>query len=129
MARKTLTDIDPRLKSVVEDFHAVSLVKYEMAKDAYDLQDETTQKVINRIVGTLQTYATGYITAKVGGTIYPVKIDNEYLGYNLLFLAMEIAKDLAFVNVRVAKFTFPPSLCVKCGDEVIPERRKGKVTR
>jgi hypothetical protein len=110
MARKTLADLDPGLTSAVEEFQAVSLVKYEMAKDAYDLQDKTTKKVIDRIMATLQVYATGYITVAVGGSVYPVKLDNQYLGYNLLWLAMEIVKDLALCGVRVAAFEFPPSI-------------------
>lgn len=126
MARKTLADIDPRLKSVVEDFEAMSLVKHEMAVDAYELQDKETQAVIDRIVATLRQFATGFITAKVGGTYVPVPIDNKYLGYNLLYLAVEIVKDLAFLDIRVATFEFPPSLCVKCGAEVIPEKRTAK---
>ena len=126
MARKTLADIDPRLTSVVEDFKAVSMVKGEMARDAYDLQDRETKLVIDRIVGTLQQYATGFLNVKVGGTYVPVKVDNEYLGYNLMYLAVEICKDLAFVGERVANFVFPPSLCVKCGAELIPEKRKEK---
>jgi hypothetical protein len=87
-----------------------------MAKDAYDLQDEETQAAIDRIVCTLQSYVTGFLNVKVAGASYvPVKIDNEYIGYNLLYLAVEVAKDLALLNIRVANFTFPPVLCVVCG--------------
>lgn len=129
MARKSLTDIDPQLKSVLEEFQAVSLVKHEMFEDAYKLQDTQTKRVIDRIVGVLQTYATGHITATVNNTVYPIKIGNEYLGYNLAWLALEVVKDLAICDIRVASFKFPESLCIKCGDVVIPERKKGKVTR
>jgi hypothetical protein len=126
MARKSLADIDPKLKSVVEEFKATSLVKYEMAMDAYNLQDKETRAVIDRIVATLQQYATGFLNVKVGSTYTPIKIDNDYLGYNLLYLAVEVVKDLAFLQIKVANFVFPPSLCYKCGAEVIPETRKGK---
>lgn len=129
MARKTLADLDPRLKSAREDFEAVSLVKYEMAKDAYDCQDEETQKVIDRIVATLQQYANGYIKVKVGNSFVPMQISNEYLGFNLLYLAVEIAKDLAFVDVRIANFEFPPSLCASCGAQIIPEKTTKRKVR
>jgi hypothetical protein len=130
MARKTLAAIDPKLTRVLEEFQAVSLVKYEMARDAYDIQDKDTQAAIDRIHGTLQQYATGYINLKVGRSIVPVKIDNEYLGYNLLFLAVEIAKDLAFTGIRLANFKVPDVYCATCGD-LIPEltNSKGRRTR
>jgi hypothetical protein len=124
VARKTLADIDPKLKSVIEDFQALSLVRGEMARDAYELQDDETKKVIDRMVGVMQGYATGYITATVNRTLVPVKVEAEYLGYNLLFLAVEMVKDLAMCNVRIASFTFPPSLCVKCGEYLNPKSEK-----
>lgn len=128
MARKSLADIDPDLRRATEEWQSISLVKYEMAKDAYDLQDDKTQKVIDRIVGTLQQYATGHITVKVGGSYVSVKISNEYLGYNLLYLAVEVVKDLAFVDIRVANFTFPELLCAVCGDPM-PEQTNAKGKR
>lgn len=123
MARKTLADIDPRLKSVVEEFHTISEVKHEMASDAYDLQDDETKKVIDRIAATLQLYATGYLHAKVGGMMVPIPVSNDYLGMNLFWLAVEVAKDLAFSDIQLANFEFPPSLCANCGAEVLPGKK------
>lgn len=128
MARKSLADIDPDLRRATEEFESISLVKYEMAKDAYDLQDDKTQKVIDRIVGTLQQYATGHITVKVGGSYVPVKITNEYLGFNLLYLAVEVVKDLAFLDIRVESFKFPELLCAVCADPM-PEQTNARGKR
>jgi hypothetical protein len=115
MARKTLLDIDPKVQSVLEEFNLMSSIRVELAKDAYDVQDEETQAVIDRVVATLRTYATGTITAKVGRTLVPVKIENDVLGWNLLYLAVEIVKDLAFMDYRVATFKFPEQMCSSCG--------------
>lgn len=123
MARKTLADIDPGLTVVIEEFQAVGRVKDEMAKDAIKMQDKETRAAIDRILGTLQTYATGYITPKIGKSVVPVKVDNEFITMHLRWLAVEIAKDLAFVDIRLANFTFPPSLCASCGADIIPEKR------
>ena len=134
MARKTVADlksnvVDQLTKDAVDDFKSVSEIKYELAKEAYDLQDEPTRLAIDRIMETLQVYATGSITVQLSpprGALVPVRIDNTYLGYNLLWLAVEICKDLAFLDLQVANFKFPPSQCLKCGAEIIPEKRKIK---
>lgn len=131
MARKTLGDIDPKLASVVDEFKELSEVRQEIAKDAYDVQDEITQQTIDRITATLQQYATGYITAKVNKTAVPVKIDNDFIGMNLFYLAVEIVKDLAFMDIRVAEFEFPEQICASCGIELQAAnvRRVGKGKR
>jgi hypothetical protein len=131
MARKTLADIDPRLAPIVEEFQVLSEVRQEIAKDAYDVQDAGTQRTIDRMVATLQQYATGYITAKVGKTVVPVKIDNDFIGMNLFYLAVEIVKDLAFMDIRVAEFEFPEQLCAVCGTQLTTAnvRRVGKGKR
>lgn len=132
MARKSISDLkstDSLTEEAVADFKAVSEIKYELAKEAYDMQDEATRLAIDRIMETLQVYATGSITVQLSppkGAMIPVRIDNTYLGYNLLWLAVEICKDLAFLDLQVANFQFPPSQCVSCGAELIPEKRKVK---
>lgn len=135
MPRKSVTDLksaDKLIDEAIENFKSVSEIKYELAKDAYDMQDDKTKAVIDRLVKTLQTYATGSITLQLApphGKLVAVAIENDYLMFNLLYLAMEIVKDLAITGIRVAKFEFPPSLCSNCGSEIIPELRtkKGKV--
>jgi hypothetical protein len=131
MARKSLKDIDPNLSSFVDEFTSLSEVRLDMALDAYSVQDEETQAVIDRIAATLQQYATGYVTAKVGKAAIPVAIDNDLLGYNLFYLAVEIVKDLAFMDIRVAEFEFPDQVCASCGIEltIANVRRVGKGKR
>lgn len=123
MARKTLQDLDPNLKSAIEEFRSISEMKHEMATDAYNLQDATTKKVIDRMVATLRTYATGYVHVTVGKSVVPVKIEAEYLGMNLFWLAVELAKDLAFSDIQIANFQFPESLCAGCGSIVMPGKK------
>lgn len=118
MGRKTIADIDPELRAATEAFKALSLVKGEMARDAYAVQDKATKKAIDRIVATLQQHARGEVNLKVGNTLVPVKVDDQTLGFNLFYLAVEIVKDLGFVGIKVANFKFPAHLCVRCGEEV-----------
>lgn len=118
MPPKSLTDIDPKLQSITEEFNAISVVKGQMAQDAYDVQDAKTKATIDRIVATLQASATGTVQLKVGRMMNPVKLSNEILGFNLLYLAVEIVKDLAFVGIKVANFKFDPKHCADCGSEL-----------
>jgi hypothetical protein len=132
MARKSITDLkssDKLVKEAIARQKSISEVKYEIAREAFDLQDDKTKEVIDRMVETLRNYTTGYINVQLQpptGALVPVRLDNEYLGYNLLFLAVEIVKDLALLDIKVANFKFPPSMCVKCGAELgIPEQTRG----
>lgn len=118
MPRKTLAVIDPKLTEAIEEFRSLSLVRNEMALDLCELQDDTTAKVIDGIVSTLRKSANGYVTLRVAGKAVQVKLDDEYLGYNLFWLATEVVKDLGFVGIKVANFEFAPNLCASCGDEV-----------
>lgn len=135
MPRKSITSLrserlDQLTAEAFEEFKAVSEVKHELAMDALKAQDDETQEAIKRVAKTLQTYATGYITLQLGppsGKPVQVKIENDYLTMNLIWLAVEIAKDLAFVGIKLAEFQFPESLCAQCGSEIIPEQRKRKV--
>jgi hypothetical protein len=133
MARKSVTDLKSakrKLEEAIEEFEQMSEMKFELAKTVYDTQDAKTQAVIDRIVTTLRVYATGYITLQLApphGAPTAVKITNEYLGYNLFYLAVEVVKDLAIMGTRVAEFDFPPALCSQCGAELgIPELKKVK---
>lgn len=131
MARKSISDLRSSAKleeEAVEQFKSVSEIKHELAMEAYDLQDKATQTVIDKMVDTLRTYCTGYINVQLQpptGALVPVKISNEYLGFNLFFLAVEIVKDLALLDIKVANFKFPPSMCATCGAELgIPEQTR-----
>jgi hypothetical protein len=132
MARKTAKTTDTRVQEALEEWQALTEVRYEMAKEAFDYQDEKTQAVVWRIVNRLRIGASGYITVRVnppGGSSVPVKVDQEYLDYNILYVAMEILKDLAMFDIRVGTYKFPPSQCVTCGAELTKEQPKKKKAR
>lgn len=123
MPRKTLADV-AILKSVSEDFEALSLVRYEMAKDAYEVQDDETKAAIDRVVGTLRQHANGTVKVKSGGTFYDLRISDQTFGFNLLYLAVEIVKDLLFGGVKLANFKVDPNVCASCGDKIERTRKR-----
>jgi hypothetical protein len=40
-----------------------------------------------------------------------------------MYVATEIVKDMAQMDVQVANFEFPPKLCAECGDEIKPKKK------
>lgn len=133
MARKTRAkvkvDIEPAVMEAYEEWKAVTEMRHELAKEAYDFQDEETQHVLDRIRDRLRLGANGYVTIQVNhphGAQVPVKVEQEYLDYNIMYVAVEILKDLALFDIRVGSFQFPPSQCVTCGAEIIKEQPKPK---
>lgn len=81
----------------------MAIVKVEMANDVFTKQDAPTKAAIKKVLDVLKTHAVD---------------DDEHTVMHLRWLAVEIVKDLALTGVRVATFTFPPTICVGCGEEV-----------
>lgn len=132
MARKSAVQTDPRVKEALEEWKALTEVRYELAKEAFDAQDEPTHALLTRIVNRLRLGASGYITVRVDpphGASVPVKIDQEYLDYNLLYVATEILKDLAMFDIKVGTYTLPPLMCVNCGAEITHEEKPRRKRR
>jgi hypothetical protein len=55
-----------------------------------------------------------------------VEIPNDAIWNNALYMAVEILKDLAYMDIRVADFTWPTDLCMECGTEIKPIRKKAR---
>lgn len=123
---------DNRVEEAMAEWRALTEVRYELAREAYDFQDDKTKALIDRIVRRLREGASGYITIRLNpphGQAVPVKVDQEYLGFNLLYVATEILKDLAMFDIKVGTYKLPPSLCVNCGAELTKEQPKAKGRR
>lgn len=132
MGRKTAIQTDSRVKEALEEWKTLTEVRYELAKEAFDAQDEPTQALLMRMVNRLRLGASGYITVRVNpphGAGVPVKIDQEYLDYNLLYVATEILKDLALFDIKVGTYKLPPTTCVNCGAEITREEKKPRRKR
>lgn len=83
--------------------------RYEVATEAYEAQDEETQTAIKKIIGTLTSHSTGAVMQELAQGIIDMA---------LFVLAMDVVKDLALLDIRVANFTFDDRTCVSCGGEV-----------
>jgi hypothetical protein len=135
VARKSVVGTDKQIKEAVDEFYALCEVRYDIAKAAYDAQDAETKEVLDRIRDRLRLAVTGYITVTINpphsGQV-PVRVEQKYIDYNLMFVATEILKDLGLFGIRVANYEFPETHCVSCGAEIAmtkpKKRRKVRVT-
>lgn len=125
MPRKTLDQL-ASLKSTAEEFEALSLVRYELAIDAYEYQDDETKAVIDKIVATLRQHANGTVNVQRGGKLIPLKVSDETFAKNLLYTALEVVKSMYFVGLKVANFKWTPTVCIACGAKIEKAKKRGK---
>lgn len=101
--------------------------RHKIAMTALEAQDDETRAVLWAIVDRLRLAANGtvrvYPNGKRGDS-YAVPISQEYQDYNLLFVATEILKDLALLDVRVANYEMPLVYCAECGERISAPRKK-----
>jgi len=120
------------IKRQVEIFQKATKARYDLARKAFDAQDEQTQEVILRIQKMLCVNANGVVRVYFNGNRreggVAVTVDMDYIEMNAFYMAIEILKDLAMMDVRVAKFKYPESFCAECGVK-LNDRGKGKKKR
>lgn len=120
--------MNPAIVQQVDEFKKRSEIRYRIAKAAYDAQDIKTREVIETIRDQLLIGASGTIRVFPSGgkTSVAVKVEMEYIEYNTLYIATEILKDLAMLDVKVASYKFPDVYCAECGDKIQKSKKKGK---
>lgn len=114
MARKTPADLytsSKALLAAIEEYELVTEVKYEVALEVYEAQSMLTRKLLDKIKTTLATYATGTVT--LDGV--EVTLSDDCMEQSLLVLAVEAAKDMAQLGIRLGSFDFPQGQCATCG--------------
>jgi hypothetical protein len=125
--RKSKTRIDEAVARQLEIFELATKARYRMATAAFDAQDEKTKEAIRMIRDRLSVLATGTIRIFPDGRKNPgvtVTISQELVDSNLLYMATEIVKDLAFMDIRVEGYEFPKVYCAECGDKLNKVRKK-----
>jgi hypothetical protein len=131
MARRTVSElksVQRYLDEAVAEFQDLSEIRYELAKRAYKAQSATMQNTVDSILATLRIHAKDYIDVQLQpphGALVPVKIERRYVDFNLLYIAMDILKNLALFDIRIGDYEFPPSLCTNC--EAVITQREARV--
>lgn len=110
MARKSLSAFDVQ----TAEFVMLAEYQHELARETYGKQDKETQKVIDKLVHLLRGYSTG----SKFNTNAKLRVAEEHIEMALFVIAVEVVKDLALCDLRVANFVLPKDVCVKCGEEV-----------
>ena len=115
------------IQQQLEIFYAATEARYRIATAAFEAQDEKTKEAIRMIRDRLSVLATGTIRIFPDGKRnpgYTVQISTEHVDNNLLYIATEIVKDLAFMDIRVENYNFPKVYCAECGDKLTKVRKK-----
>jgi len=125
--KKQLPVGEKAFKQQLEQWQEACETRGKIGQAAYDFQDADTRNAIDRIQDRLRVGATTEIELRVGGQSRKVQVEPKYLNFNILFLATEILKDMALMDIRVANYKFPP-LCADCGKKLEKKkpRQKGK---
>lgn len=119
MARKSLPPTqqekaDAELAVFVEQSEA----RFQIAKRLYGYQDKETQFALDVMVDRIVSISHGMLAVKFnnGKDRVVVTIPPEAIRHNALYMATEIFKDLAMLEIRIASFTFDPNLCAVCNE-------------
>jgi hypothetical protein len=119
--------LDAAVKKAQADFMVESFDRMKYAKAVYDHQNLAAQDAIDRMQSLLIRQARKYMWVGAGkGDRIVVEIPNDAIWNNALYMAVEILKDLAYMDIRVADFTWPTDLCMECGTEIKPIRKKAR---
>jgi len=120
-AKKKVTKASP-VSVASKEFESIAETRYKMAMQVYDMQDSLTKEVLDRIRDRLRIASTGLVS--VNGQ--PHKLEQQYIDFNLMFLATEILGDLALINVRVGNFKPSPMWCAECKQKIAAVPKQGK---
>lgn len=103
-------------------YREIAEKRFKMAMQIYEAQDGSTQEVIDRIRDRLTIAATGVVI--INGQ--PVKLEQKYVDFNLLWIAVDILSDLAMMNIQIENYEPSPMVCIECKREIYkqPESKR-----
>lgn len=122
------SELQKQATRVMADFTAEAKARYDKAKKLYDKQDADTQEALDRMTTLLCRIAKRHMWVGVGkvGDRVVSEIPETVIYHNMFYMAVEILKDLAQMDVKVAGFEMPSTLCAECHTELKPSKKKVK---
>jgi hypothetical protein len=112
-------------EEVLKRYRKLTKTRYKMAIQVYEAQDSLTKEVIDRIRDRLVLASTGIVS--VNGR--PVKLEQKYIDFNILFLACEIVSDLAILGIQVGNFKPSKMFCMECKKKILGVNKPKKARR
>lgn len=115
-------------KKAMDDFIADAKKRYNHAHEIYKQQDADTQDALDRIIALLCQITRRNMWVQVGAREdrLVLTIPDETIYNNMFYMAVEIIKDLAVMDIRVANYKHPANLCAMCGATVKPKKKGRK---
>ena len=110
----------------LKEFQAAAEERFKHAKAVYDEQDAATQDALDRMIDLLSGIARKRMwvsPTRAGDARAVMTLPDQVIRQNMTYMAVEILKDLAHMDVRVANFKFSKKLCATCNR---PRKKKGK---
>lgn len=104
-------------EKALTDFKQASLVRFQQAAKVYDAQDPATKDALDRMIDVLIQVARRRMwVAPSRGSEHRavVQLPEEVIRQNATYMAVEIMKDLALMDVRVEGYKFPDGMCGVC---------------
>jgi hypothetical protein len=125
------TRADGAIKRVQAEFMVASFDRMKSAKAVYDMQDSATRDAIDRMQALLiriaRTRMWVAVENKKGKSERVIcDLPHDAIWNNALYMAVQMLKDLSYMDIRVANFNWPVDLCMECGTEIKPIRKKGR---
>jgi hypothetical protein len=112
--------LDQELQIFTKQAHT----RAQIAQRAYDAQDRETRLALDSMVDRIISISRGIATFKVKGRKVAAEVPAQAVSDNAIYLATEILKDLALLDIRVANFRFDPKRCAECGKPLTTKRGK-----
>lgn len=102
--------------------------RYDKAHKLYEEQDDATQDALDRMTTLLCRIARRnmWVSAGEKSNRLVLQIPEQTIYHNMFYMSVEIVKDLALFDVKIAGFKFSDNLCVECYKNIKPKRPKKK---
>jgi hypothetical protein len=113
-----------RLDHEVQVFKEQAAARAKLAMRAYDAQDKETQFAIDTMVERIVAISRGIAAFKIKGRRVAAEVPTETIRDNAFYLATEILKDLALLDIRIANFRFDPQRCAECQKLLRPAKKR-----
>jgi hypothetical protein len=102
------------VKDALAVFISESEARGQRAKAIYHEQNVGAREAIDRMQSILIRVSRRSMRMRVEDTQVIVEIPNDAIWNNTLYMAVELLKDLAYMDIRVADFRWP-DVCMDCG--------------